>query len=78
MKHYRSIKAGEFKAKCLRIMEEVNAQHLSYVITKHGKPIAKLVPMEEQTTDFFGCLKDTATIQGDIIAPIDATWEADE
>ena len=71
--HY-SIKAGEFKAKCLQLMDEVDEKHISITITKHGKPVAKLVPIEGTLTSSFGCLKNTVTIQGDIIAPIDVDW----
>ncbi|HLB43178.1 MAG TPA: hypothetical protein VJN02_10130 [Gammaproteobacteria bacterium] len=46
------------------------------MITKHGKPIAKLVPIEDTPVDFFGCLKDTVTINKDITAPLEDTWEA--
>ena len=73
-----SIQAGEFKAKCLQLMDEVNEKHIKITITKHGKPIAKLIPIEETPIDFFGCLKDTVTIKKDIIAPIEADWEANE
>lgn len=73
-----SIKAGDFKAKCLQLMDEVNEKHISIIITKHGKPVAKLTPIEETAVDFFGCLKNTISIQKDIIAPIDVTWESDE
>lgn len=70
-----TLQAGKFKAKCLQLMDEVKEKHISITITKHGKPIAKLVPIEESEEDFFGCLKGTVTIQGDIVAPIDAEWE---
>lgn len=70
------IKAGKFKAVCLQLMDEVNEKHISITITKHGKPIAKLVPIEEAPVDFFGSLKGVITIKGDITAPIDAEWEA--
>lgn len=77
MRH-TSIPAGEFKAKCLQIMDEINEKHISIVITKYGKPVAKLVPIDETPADLFGCLKGTVTIQGDIISPIDTSWEANE
>lgn len=73
-----SIKAGEFKAKCLHLMDEVNAKHISFIITKHGKPIAKLTPIDTTPISSFGCLKNTVSIQGDIIAPIDEQWDAEE
>jgi prevent-host-death family protein len=73
-----SIKAGDFKAKCLQLMDEVNEKHISIIITKHGKPVAKLTPIEAIPVDFFGCLKNIITIQKDIISPIDVTWESNE
>jgi len=42
------IPAGEFKAKCLKIMDQVKNYHEEIIITKHGKPVAKLVPVEEK------------------------------
>jgi len=70
------LQAGKFKAQCLQLMDEVKEKHISITITKHGKPVAKLVPIEEDEKDSFGCLKGTVTILGDIVAPIDVEWEA--
>lgn len=69
------IPAGEFKAKCLSLMKEVNKKHVSYTITKRGKPIAKIVPLDEEPINLFGCMKGTVTIQDDIIAPINVKWD---
>ena len=71
------IPAGEFKAKCLHVMDEVNQKHVSVVITKRGKPIAMMVPLDTEEKSFFGCLSSTVTICGDIVSPLDETWEAD-
>jgi len=71
-----SIQAGDFKARCLQLMDEVNEKHISFVITKHGRPVAKLMPIEETPVEFFGCLKNTLTLKKDILAPIDEEWEA--
>jgi len=59
--------AGDFKAKCLALMDEVAAKRETVVITKRGKPVAKLVPVEkpEGKDSIFGCLKDKITILGD-------------
>ena len=62
--------AGEFKARCLKLMDEVRATRREIVITKRGKPIAKLVPIEEKAPTLFGRLKGTVTIHGGIISPI--------
>jgi prevent-host-death family protein len=73
------IKAAEFKARCLQLMNDVQKNHEEIVITKHGKPIAKLVPVETKPErELFGYLKDITFIKGDIISPIDEKWDADE
>ncbi len=61
--------AGAFKANCLAIMDEVQAKHETVVITKHGKPVAKLVPVEPEDDDIFGFLRGKATITGDVVSP---------
>jgi prevent-host-death family protein len=72
-----SIGAGEFKAKCLKLLDEVQQKRKQVVITKRGKPVAKLVPMDERPAGFIGSMKGTMEIVGDILSPIDVNWEAD-
>lgn len=75
----RHVAAAEFKANCLRLMDEVARQRRAIVITKRGKPVAKLVPIENQPIDLFGRMAGTIKICGDIINPIeDAGWTGDE
>lgn len=69
--------AGQFKAQCLQLMDLVQEKHISIVITKHGTPVAKLVPLDETTINLFGALKGSMRIVGDIIAPIDDKWDAE-
>ncbi len=71
------IAAGEFKAKCLKLLDEVQQKRKQVVITKRGKPVAKLVPVNESAESFIGSMKGTMEILGDIVAPIDVEWEAD-
>jgi prevent-host-death family protein len=74
----RHIAATDFKANCLRLMDEVARERKPIVITKRGKPIAKLVPVEEETRDLFGYMAGTAKICGDIVGPIeDLEWTGD-
>lgn len=62
------ISAAEFKAKCLRLLDEVASTHEPLIITKRGKPVAKLVPIDEDTPEsMFGYMRGTVTILGDII-----------
>lgn len=82
MRHKRQhqafeIPAGEFKARCLRLMEEVRDSRIPIVITKHGRPIARLVPIEDQAPALVGYLRGTVSILDDIILPVEETWEAD-
>ena len=78
MAETNQITAAEFKAKCLRLMDEVAKRRTPLVITKRGKPIAKLVPVEDQPIDPFGCMAGTVKILGDIISPIDEDeWTGD-
>lgn len=73
------ISIADFEADCLRLLDQVVRQRRSIVITKEDKPIAKLMPMEEEVMDIFGRMAGTATICGDIIGPVeDAGWTGDE
>lgn len=59
--------AGEFKAKCLAVMDEVEAKREAVVITKRGRPVARLVPIDrpEGGDSIFGCLRDEVTFLTD-------------
>ena len=65
----KKMAAGSFKANCLAVMDEVQAKHEIVVITKRGKPVAKLVPVEPQRDDIFGFLRGKVTITGDVVSP---------
>ena len=61
--------AGAFKANCLAVMDEVQAKRQTVIITKRGKPVAKLVPVDAQTDDLFDSFRGKVTIVGDIVSP---------
>ena len=65
----KTIPAGAFKARCLAIMDEVQAKREAVVVTKRGKPVVKLVPMEQEKDDIFGFMKGKIKITGDIVSP---------
>jgi prevent-host-death family protein len=71
------IGAGEFKTHCLKLIDRVNQTKQPITITKHGKPMAKLTPVEDQTYSLFGCLANTVEIKGDIVESLDEIWEVD-
>ncbi len=73
----RTIKASEFKAKCLQLMDEVAASGEEIIITKYGRPVSKLIPYKERPKSFFGADKGRMKIIGDIVSPMPAEWFED-
>lgn len=65
----RTVPAGTFKARCLAIMDEVQSKREAVIITKRGKPVAKLVPVEQEEDDIFGFLKGKIKVTGDVVSP---------
>ncbi|MFY9688463.1 MAG: type II toxin-antitoxin system Phd/YefM family antitoxin [Candidatus Acidiferrales bacterium] len=65
----KKMAAGAFKAKCLAIMDEVRAKHETVLITKRGKAVAKLVPVNEDTDDIYNFLEGKGSIAGDVVSP---------
>ena len=72
----KTIKASEFKAKCLQLMDRVAETGESLVITKNGRPVAQLGPVVTRPPTLAGAHRGQITIVGDIISPIDEEWEA--
>jgi prevent-host-death family protein len=65
----KTIPAGSFKTNCLAIMDEVKAKRETVVITKHGQPVAKLVPVETGVDEIFGFFSGRGSITGDVVSP---------
>ena len=74
----RTMTATEFRAKCLGLIDEVAEAGREIVITKRGRPVARLVPIRSRRGAPFGLCRDQIRIHGDIGAPIDVEWEADK
>ena len=72
----QTIAAGEFKAKCLGLLEEVRQQRKEITITKRGKPVARLVPIDAERPVIFGRLKGSGRVLGDILSTGEV-WDAD-
>ena len=65
----KTIPAGTFKTNCLALMDEVKAKRETVIITKHGEPVAMLVPIKADVDEIYGFLKGKGSISGDVIAP---------
>jgi prevent-host-death family protein len=70
-----TIGAGDFKAKCLKLLDDVAQTKEILIITKRGKPVAKLVPISTEV-DLYGALAGSVVAEGDIISPLDNEWAA--
>ena len=72
-----TMSATEFRAKCLGLIDEVAETGREIVITKRGRPVARLVPFRRRRGAPFGLYREEIRIHGDIGAPIDVEWEAE-
>lgn len=71
-----TVKASEFKAKCLQMMDDVAHGGEPIVITKNGAPVARLVPFRTRPDSLIGLCAETVRSHGDLTEPLDAIWEA--
>ena len=73
----RTIPAGEFKNRCLALMDEVNETGTEIIITKHGRPVSRLVPAAKSAPRMWGRYRDHVRITGDIVsaASVAEDWE---
>lgn len=66
----RTVPAGEFKQKCLALLDEVEQSGEPIVVTKRGRPVAQVVPAPGDREAAFGSMRGRAKILGDIVAPV--------
>jgi prevent-host-death family protein len=70
----KTIGAAQFKERCLAILDEVGPEGI--VVTKHGKPVAKLIPIQADSADLIGSLRDEIEVKGDILST-GVAWNAE-
>jgi prevent-host-death family protein len=71
-----SVAAAEFKARCLELMDRVRETGVEYVITKHGRPVAKLVPVVQQKrASSFGSMSGTVLEYDRPLDPLDDDYD---
>jgi len=68
------VPAGEFKSRCLKLLDEVAAKRHTLVVTKRGRPVAHVTPVPQEG-DFVGSMRESGEILGDIVSPPDVEWE---
>ena len=74
----KSVTATELKARCSEVVDRVAKKRETVVITRHGRPVAKLVPIDEKRDSLFGFARGCVKVSGNLIEPLDVAWEAAE
>jgi len=73
------IPSSEFKAHCLKLLDDVEKHGSEYVVTKRGRPVARVVPIAvAKRASIFGSMAGSMEIAGDIISPIGEQWDAEQ
>jgi prevent-host-death family protein len=70
----REIPAGRFKAECLALLDRVAATGETYIVTKHGRPVAQIAPLSKASTR---SLKGSVAVTGDIVGPVLGDWDVE-
>ena len=70
----KRIGAAKFKEQCLALLDQLDADGL--IVTKHGKPVARVVPYDSQGADLIGSLRDKIKVKGDVFRT-GLRWDAD-
>jgi prevent-host-death family protein len=76
-KRRTTIGSAEFKAHCLELVDRVKESRAEYVVTRHGKPVAKLVPVDATPVSLIGALPKSVQRFDDPFAPVPAAWSLD-
>lgn len=70
----KTIGAAKFKEQCLALLDRLTPEGL--VITKHGRPVARVTPYPRRSSDLIGCLRAKIVVRGDLLST-GAVWDAD-
>lgn len=70
----KTIGAAKFKEQCLALLDRLDIEGL--VVTKHGKPVARVIPYDQQCADLIGSLREKIKVRGDILTT-GVRWDAD-
>jgi prevent-host-death family protein len=66
----KQMRASTFKARCLAVMDDIQATGEPVIVTKRGKPVVKVVPIRAEKDDIFGFMAGKFDIVGDIESPV--------
>lgn len=74
-----NIPATQAKAQLLKLLDTVSTKRTTIIISKRGKPVARLVPIEDEPkVPLFGRMKGTIQVTGDIVSPDPEAWNSEQ
>jgi prevent-host-death family protein len=76
LERMKTVSATEFKSRCLALLEEVRRTRRRLLVTRHGEPVAEIVPHMARERGV-NPLKDSIELQGDLVSPIGVSWESE-
>ena len=72
---FPSVSATTFKATCLELMDDIAKRHAQLIVTKHGRPMVKIGPVDDTPPSPIGFLRGTVIVHGDLVSPNPSDWE---
>lgn len=72
-----TVTATDFKARCLELIDRIERTRGEVTVTRYGKPVARLVPVDVERPSALGCLRGGVRSMGDLVAPTGERWDAD-
>ncbi len=72
----KRISTSELKSRCAKIIRDMSRGRTPVTITRRGRAVARLVPVDDERGTLFGFAKGNIKVRGDIMGPIDVDWEA--
>jgi prevent-host-death family protein len=72
----KTVSAAEFKNSCLALLAEVERTRIPVVVTRHGKPFARIAPVTVSSEVDANPLRDSIEFESDIVSPTGAEWQA--
>jgi prevent-host-death family protein len=73
----KTVTATKFKTHCLTLLEEVRQTRQPLLVTRHGKPVAKISPYTPKRSEQLNSLKGSVLFEGDIISPLEEKWDCE-
>lgn len=72
----KSVPAAEFRNRCLALLDEVRRTSRPLTVTRHGRPVVRIVPCTPEAADGDNPLRGSVEFEDDLITPVSTSWKA--